>query len=202
MNYILASTAVLLALATSAVAADTFSTNPAAVVAGVYTVEPAHTRVQFAVKHIGFTSFYGDFTGVSGSLSLDPKTVAASKLDVTIPVASVSTTNRALDGELAGADWLDAATYPTMRFVSTRVVQTAAGKATITGNLTMHGITRPVVLMASFNGSGVNPLDKAYTVGFDATTTLKRSDFGVKTYVPMVGDETSLRISAAFEKTK
>lgn len=152
MNRILASAAVLLALATSAVAADAFSTDPAAVVAGAYTVEPAHTRVQFAVKHMGFTSFYGDFTGVTGSLSLDPKNVAGSKIDVTIPVASVSTTNPTLDGELKSAGWFDAATYPTMRFVSTRVVKTAASEATITGNLTMHGVTRPVVRMARFNG--------------------------------------------------
>jgi polyisoprenoid-binding protein YceI len=202
MTRIFGATAVLLALTTSAIAADGFNTNPAAVTPGAYIVEPSHTRVQFAVSHIGFTQFFGDFTGASGTLSLDPKTVGASKVDVTLPVSSVSTTNATLDGELKSADWFDAATYPTIRFVSTKVVPTGGNKATITGNLTMHGVTRPVVLAASFNGSGVNPLSKGYTVGFDATTTLKRSDFGVKTYLPMIGDETSIRISAAFEKAK
>jgi polyisoprenoid-binding protein YceI len=199
MKTFLASTAVLLALATSAVAANT---NPATVTAGAYVVEPAHTRVQFAVSHIGFTQFFGDFTGAKGTLVLDPAKIADAKVDITLPVDSVSTTNTKLDGELKSADWLDATAYPTIRFVSTKVVRTAPGKATITGNLTLHGVTKPVVLAASFNGSGVNPLDKNYTVGFDATTTFKRSDFGVKTYLPMIGDDTAVRISAAFELAK
>jgi polyisoprenoid-binding protein YceI len=202
MKYLVAPTAIVLALATSAIAAEGFNTNPAAVEAGAYTVEPTHTRVQFAVSHMGFTTFYGDFTGVGGSLTLDPKDVAASKVDITIPVASVSTTNHVLDGELKSGDWLDATTYPTMHFVSTKVVRTTGNRATITGNLTLHGVTRPVALAATFNGSGINPLDRNYTVGFDATTALTRSQFGVKTYLPMVGDKTTLRISAAFEKSK
>lgn len=202
MKMIAASSAIFLALAGAASAAGQFNTDPAAVTAGAYVVEPSHTRVQFAVSHIGFTQFYGDFTGAKGTLVLDPQNIATSKVDITLPVASVSTTNATLDGELKSADWLDAATYPTIRFVSTKVVRTAPDKATITGELTLHGVTRPVELQASFNGSGVNPLDKAYTVGFDATAKFKRSDFGVKTYLPMIGDETSVRISAAFEKAK
>jgi polyisoprenoid-binding protein YceI len=199
---IAASSAIFLVLAGAASAAGQLNTDPAAVTPGAYVVEPNHTRVQFAVSHIGFTQFFGDFTGAKGTLVLDPKNVATSKVDITLPVSSVSTTNATLDGELKSADWFDAATYPTIRFVSTKIVRTAPNKATITGELTMHGVTKPVELQASFNGSGVNPLDKAYTVGFDATAKLKRSDFGVKTYLPMIGDDTSIRISAAFEKAK
>lgn len=202
MKMIAASSAIFLVLAGAASAAGQLNTDPAAVTPGAYVVEPNHTRVQFAVSHIGFTQFFGDFTGAKGTLVLDPKNVATSKVDITLPVSSVSTTNATLDGELKSADWFDAATYPTIRFVSTKIVRTAPNKATITGELTMHGVTKPVELQASFNGSGVNPLDKAYTVGFDATAKLKRSDFGVKTYLPMIGDETSIRISAAFEKAK
>ena len=189
--------AVLLLTASSAIAADT---NPTAVQAGRYAVETAHTRVQFSVSHMGFSNWYGDFTGVTGALTLDPKAIAAAKVDITIPVASVSTTNTVLDGELRSADWFDAGQHPTIRFVSTKVVQTAPGKADITGDLTFHGVTKPVVLAATFIGAGENPMSKKYTVGFDATATLKRSDYGVKTYVPMIGDETTLRISAPFEK--
>jgi polyisoprenoid-binding protein YceI len=199
---IAASSAIFLVLAGAASAAGQLNTDPGAVTPGAYVVEPNHTRVQFAVSHIGFTQFFGDFTGAKGTLVLDPKNVATSKVDITLPVSSVSTTNATLDGELKSADWFDAATYPTIRFVSTKIVRTAPNKATITGELTMHGVTKPVELQASFNGSGVNPLDKAYTVGFDATAKLKRSDFGVKTYLPMIGDDTSIRISAAFEKAK
>lgn len=173
---------------------------PAAVKAGAYKVEPSHTRVQFTVSHMGFSDWYGDFTNASGTLSLDPKAVAKAKVEVTIPVESVSTTNTKLDGELKSADWFDAAKYPTIHFTSTKVTQTGARTALIAGELTFHGVTKPVVLKASFNASGVNPLDKGYTVGFNATTTLSRSAFGVKTYVPLIGDAVTLRISAAFEK--
>lgn len=85
-------------------------------------------------------------------------------------------------------------------FVSTKVVLTDSNKASITGNLSFHGVTKPVVLAASFNGAGINPLDKKYTVGFDASATIKRSEFGVNTYLPLIGDEATLGISAAFEK--
>lgn len=189
----------LLLHATGAIAAGPANPDPAAVVAGSYTVEPAHTRVQFTVSHMGFTNWYGDFTGASGSLRIDPKNVAASKVEISIPTASVSTTNTILDGELKSADWFDATKFPTIRFVSTAVTPTGPGTADITGDLSFHGVTRPVVLAARFNGAGINPIDKAYTVGFDATTTIKRSDWGVKNYVPMISDETILRISAAFE---
>ncbi len=193
-----AAVAVLLT-SSSAIAADT---NPAAVEAGRYAVETSHTRVQFSVSHMGFSNWYGDFTGVTGSLTLDPKAIASATVDLTVPVASVTTTNATLDAELKSADWFDAARYPTIRIVSTKVVQTAPGKADITADLTFHGVTKPVVLAATFIGAGPNPMSKAYTVGFDATATLKRSDYGVKTYVPMIGDETTLRISAAFEKAQ
>lgn len=190
-----------LLLTSAAIAAAPVDNNAGAVQAGSYTVEPYHTRVQFAVAHFGFTDWYGDFANVSGSLTLDPSRIEQSKLDVIIPVASVSTTNAKLDGELKGDQWFGADQYPTIHFVSTKVVRTGPSKAAITGNLTFHGVTRLVTLQASFNGAGANPLTKAYTAGFNATTVIKRSDFGVKTYLPLIGDETNLRISAAFEKS-
>jgi polyisoprenoid-binding protein YceI len=176
------------------------SNDPATVAAGTYKVEQNHTRVQFTVSHLGFTDWWGDFTGVSGSLALDPARLGASRVDIAIPVASVSTTNATLDGELRSADWFDAARYPTIRFVSTRVVRTGPSTATIHGNLTLHGVTRPIALDARFVGAGRNPLSKAYTIGFNATATIRRSDYGVKMDLPLVGDETGIRISAAFEK--
>jgi polyisoprenoid-binding protein YceI len=197
---IFAAAGLLAVPALAAAPAGPASTNPKTVQAGTYAVEPAHTRVQFTVSHMGFTEWYGDFTGASGSLTLDPAKPAASKLDISIPTASVSTTNAKLDGELKSADWFGADQFPTIRFVATKVTPTGASTASIAGDLTFHGVTRPVTLAARFHGAGVNPLDKAYTVGFDATTTIHRSDFGVKTYVPLIGDEVAIRISAAFEK--
>jgi len=197
----LASLALLLAACSGIVSAASpgpANPNPAAVTAGSYTVEPSHTRVQFSVSHMGFTDWYGDMTGASGTLVLNTPNIAASAVDISLPAASVSTTNAKLDDELRSAQWFDAARYPTVRFVSTQVVQTGPATAMITGNLTFHGVTKPVTLQARFNGAGVNPLDKNYTVGFSATTTIQRSDFGVSTYVPLIGDTTELRISAAF----
>ncbi len=174
--------------------------NPAAVQAGDYTIEPYHTRVSFAVSHMGFNDWFGDLTGASGSLSLDPHRATASHVDVTLPMASISTTNTKLDGELKSKDWFDADRFPTIHFVSTKVIKTGARTAKIAGDLTFHGVTRPVVLDAQFVGAGINPLSKAYTVGFHATTTIKRTAFGVQTYYPVIGDEVHIRISAAFER--
>lgn len=174
--------------------------DPKAAQGGAFQVEPRHTRVQFGVSHFGFSTFYGDFTGVSGSLELDPANLAASKVDVTIPTASISTTNTQLDAELKSDQWLDATKYPTIHFVSTAVKQTGGRELAVTGNLTLHGVTKPITLHASFNGAGVNPMDKSYTAGFDATGSLRRSDFNVKMYLPMIGDQVTIRISAPFTK--
>ena len=174
--------------------------SPAAVQPGDYAVEPTHTRVGFAVSHMGFTDWYGDFTGVAGRLHLDPRHVSGAQVDVNIPVASIVTTNAKLDGELRGPDWFDAEHHPTIHFVSTKVVKTGPRTARIEGELTFHGVTRLAVLAASFNAAGVNPMSKGYTVGFNATTQIKRSDFGVKTYLPLIGDDVTVRISAAFAR--
>lgn len=198
----LAATVAAFGLAATVVAAAQPTTAPSQAQAGVYHVEPNHTRVLFAVDHLGFSTWYGDFTGVSGALVLDPKAPAKSAVEVSIPVASVSTTNAVLDRELKDPTWLDAAKYPTMTFKSTKVSVTGPGRATVDGNLTLHGVTRPVALTATFKGAGVNPLTKAYTVGFEVRGKIKRSEFGVTKYAGMIGDEVTLIISAPFERNK
>ena len=166
---------------------------------GSYKVESYHTQVGFSISHFGFTNYSGLFSGATGSLQLDPAKLGTSKLDISIPVDSVTTTVSKLTDELKGDQWFDTAKFPKATFVSTQVVPTAEG-ATVTGNFTLHGITKPVVLHVRFIGAGVNPIDKAYTVGFEATGTIKRSDFNVKTYLPAVGDEVKLNIAGAFEQ--
>ncbi|CAI9119657.1 YceI family protein [Brytella acorum] len=167
---------------------------------GVYTVEPGHTQVGFSLLHFGFTPYSGLFSGATGTLVLDPARPAASKLDVSVKIDTVQTTSDRLTDELKAADWFDAAKYPEAHFVSTKVTATGAETATIDGHLTLHGITRPVTLKARFIGAGVNPMDKAYTVGFEARGVIHRSEFGVSKYVPMVGDNVTLTIAGAFEK--
>lgn len=174
--------------------------DPAKVEGGSFAIEPMHTRVLFSVNHLGFTTYYGDFTGVSGTLEFQPKAPVTSALSVSIPIATVSTTNAKLDGELKGNQWLDATAFPTATFKSTKVVVTGHDEGQVTGDLTLHGVTKTETFSVRFNGGGLNGLDKKYTVGFEVSGRIRRSDFGVKTYVPLVGDEVDLIISAAFEK--
>jgi polyisoprenoid-binding protein YceI len=166
---------------------------------GSYKVESYHTQVGFSISHFGFTNYSGLFSGATGTLKLDPARLGTSKLDISIPVESITTTVAKLSEELKGDKWFDTAKFPNATFVSTQVVPATDG-VTVTGNLTLHGITKPVVLHVRFIGAGVNPLDKAYTVGFEASGTIKRSDFGVLTYLPAVGDEVQLNIAGAFEQ--
>jgi polyisoprenoid-binding protein YceI len=171
-----------------------------AVQAGDYVVETHHTRVLFSVAHMGFSTWYGDFAGVKGTARINPADPSADALDVVIPTASVLTTNETLDDELKSPDWFDAAKYPTITFKSRRFTVTGPAKGQVTGVLTFHGVTRPVTLDVSFNGSGANPMTKTYTTGFEVSGKIRRSDFGVAKYVPIVGDDVTLIISAAFEK--
>ena len=115
--------------------------QPAPVQSGTYKVEASHTRVLFAVSHMGFSTWYGDFTGASGSLKLDGANPANSSIEISVPTASVSTTNTVLDGELKAADWFDAAKFPTITFKSRQVTVTAPGEADVAGDLTLHGVT-------------------------------------------------------------
>jgi len=174
--------------------------DPAKVPGGTYAVEPYHTQVLFSVDHMGFSYFSGNFSGVSGTLALTPKKPADMAVNVTVPVGSVSTTSPKLTEELKEADWLDATKYPTMVFRSSKVTETGKGTADIEGLLTLHGVTKPLTLHAAFVGAGINLLSKHEDVGFQLTGTLKRSDFGVSKYVPLISDEVTLTINAAFEK--
>lgn len=176
------------------------SSAPSTVQAGTYAVETHHTLAEFTVNHFGFNDFFGVIPGATGSLTINPANLAVTKLDVSLPVSGISTTNATLDGELTSADWFDAAKYPTIHFVAHKVTKTGERTARIEGDVTMHGVTRPLTLDATFGGSGVNPMSKAFTIGFSATGTLKRSEFGVSKYVPFVSDEVRIKISAAFEK--
>lgn len=179
--------------------------DPARVTAGTYTVESNHSQVGFEVMHFGFNPYFGLFGDVTGSMTLDPKKPNATTVDVTIPVASVVTSSKGLNEHLlrAGKDGAKpdffGPTPAAARFVSTGVVAKGM-EAKITGNLTLNGVTKPVVLEAEFTGAGTNPYSKKASVGFEAETTIKRSDFGLTTGIPFVGDEVELDISVAFEK--
>ena len=183
------------------------SRNPAAVSGGTYSVDPSHTLVVWTLDHLGFSPYSGIFGDVTGTLTLDPKNLNAAKVDVTIPVSKVVTASAGLTEHLlrAGknggkADFFGAAPAAA-RFVSTSVAARGQ-KARIRGNLTLNGVTRPVTLDAAFYGAGTMPAQMGgkENVGFKATGTIRRSQFGLGFGIPMVGDEVKLDISAAFEK--
>ncbi|MDB5696230.1 MAG: polyisoprenoid-binding protein [Sphingomonas bacterium] len=177
------------------------------VTGGTYTVDPGHTLITWTVDHLGFSSYSGIFGDATGTLQLDPKNLGSAMVDITIPVSKVTTASSGLTGHLlrAGkdggkADFFGANPAPA-RFVSTRVV--ARGQAaTITGNLTLNGVTRPVTLAATFYGAGKAPamMGGKENVGFNATGTIMRSQFGVGYGIPMVSDAVKLDIQAAFQK--
>lgn len=175
--------------------------DPGRVVAGTYSVDPHHTLVGWRVNHMGFNDYFGQFGNVTGTLVLDPAKPANAKLDVTIPVASLSTVSADLTKHMLGPDFFDSAKYPDARFVSTRV-QVAGTEAVVTGNLTLRGITRPVTLKTRFVGAGkgVPQAGSKETVGFHATGSINRGDFGMGYGLALVPDPIQLELTAAFEK--
>lgn len=168
-------------------------------VAGTYKVDSDHTQVLFSVSHLGFSLYTGQFVQPTGTLVLDPKNPSRDRIEISVPIDKVLTTTPALDAELVKPDFFDAAKHPDAKFVSTRV--TAKGlTATIAGNLTIKGITRPVVLHGRLVGAGREFWgEKKAAIGFTATGAIKRSDFGLKSGVPLVSDRVDLAINAAFE---
>ena len=175
------------------------------VTAGTYNTDPGHTLIGWRVSHFGFNDYFGIFGDATGTLVLDPAKPNASTVDITIPIGKVTTASAGLTGHLlrAGkeggkADFFGPAPADA-KFVSTSVVAKGT-TAKITGNLTLNGITKPVVLDTTFSGAGNNPFNKKPTVGFHATSVIKRSEFGISYAVPMISDDVILDISVAFEK--
>jgi len=176
------------------------------VTAGTYAADAGHTMVVWEVDHLGFSKYTGIFGDVTGTLVIDPANLAAAKVDVTIPVSKVTTASAGLTSHLLRAgkdggkpDFFGAAPADA-KFVSTSVVLDDDGdEAKVTGNLTLNGVTKPVTLDVDFHGAGVG-MNKKETIGFQAETTIKRSDFGIAYGIPMVSDAVELEIHAAFEK--
>lgn len=166
------------------------------VAAGTYAVDPNHTQVIWTVNHMGFSSLSGLFGATEGSLTIDPAKPDASKFSVTMNTAAITVTAPAFAKHLATAELFDTEKYPTATFTSTSVVVTGSS-AKISGNLTLKGITKPIVIDAKFVGAGTNPVSKKLNFGFHGTATIKRSEFGLGLFTPIVSDEVKLGIHLA-----
>lgn len=187
------------ALAFPVVAQDAApSQNPGSVRSGSYELDPAHGRVTWSVNHLGFSMLSGQFGASGGQAVIDPARPAATKLDVTFDVGDMSVTSAPFATHLKSADFFDVAKHPTARFVSRSVAMRGTG-GTVTGDLTIKGITRPVTLNVTFVGAGVSPRGGKTNFGFRATGAIKRSDFGLGMAAPAVSDRVNLEVNAAFE---
>ena len=177
------------------------------VAAGTYTTDPAHTLVAWKVDHFGFNDYFGLFGDAEGTLTIDPADPSAATVDVSLPITSLAVVSEGLREHMLrpGKDGAKPDFFgpePGMaRFVSTGVDVGRDGvSAMIRGNLTMNGVTRPTTIDAQFTGAGANPMSDVQTLGFEGTTTISRSAFGIDYAVPMVSDEVELTISVAFER--
>ena len=190
----------LLALPVWASGAGNPSRRVTAESSGAYTLDKSHASIVFSIKHLGFSDYIGRINEFDAQLNLDGNNPANSRLSVTINPASADTNNAELESKLDGENYFNVAKFPEITFISTEVKPTSRTRGTVTGDLTMLGITRPVTLDVTLNGVGLNSYANAYTVGFSATGTLRRSDWGMKTLVPQVSDEVRLIISAEFNR--
>jgi polyisoprenoid-binding protein YceI len=195
------------AVAGAALAADKADSVPApsaaAVPAGAYTFDLSHTSLVFRVDHLGFSRYTGRFTKLNAQLQFDPANPEKSTLTVEIDPRSIEADGAPAGfmATLAGKEWLDADRFPKMTYRSTKVEKVGAKGLRITGDFTLHGVTKPVVLDATYNGGWAgHPFDPNARIGFSATGKLKRSDFGVANGLPApgttmgVGDEVEIFI--------
>lgn len=164
--------------------------------ADFYELDPAHTQTIFTIDHLGFSTITGSVRELKGALILDTAAPEKSTIDVTLAANSVDTGFAARNEALQGPMFFNAAQFPAMTFKSTHIHKTGDKTADIQGDFTLLGVTKPLTLKAKFNRMARDTtgtdVDK---VGFTATTTIKRSDFGMKAYVPYVGDEVEVTIN-------
>lgn len=160
-----------------------------------YKIDANHTNVTASWSHFGFSNPIANFGQADGFITYDPDNVGTSKVEVTIPLAGLDTRVAKFDEHLRSADFFDAEKYPTITFKSTKVEAAGDKKLRVFGDLTVHGVTKPVVLDTTINKIGEQPMAKRAAAGFDATTTIKRSDFGVDKYAPNVSDNVTIRIT-------
>jgi polyisoprenoid-binding protein YceI len=181
----------LLPLALAAALAAT----PALAEAEKYVLDSSHSQIVFSYSHLGFSTSYGMFSGFEGEIAFDQANPAASSVSVAFPVRSMLTGWQARFDHFMSPDFLDAAEDEVVTFTSTAIEVTGEKTAKITGDLTLNGVTKAVVLDAVLNQAGEHPMEKKPWAGFSATATVLRSEFNLGLYAPYISDEVALEIS-------
>jgi polyisoprenoid-binding protein YceI len=172
-----------------------FATVWAAPEPEIWHLDGPHSAAQFSVRHLGISTVRGTFTKVSGDLNYSPSDPAKSSLNVTIDASSVDTRVSKRDDDLRSERFFDVAKYPTITFKSKRVAAAGPGKLTVTGDLTIHGVTKEVALDVTGPSAPINnPMGPGQRMGASATTQINRQDFGITTMTGMIGDEIDIQI--------
>lgn len=180
--------------------ANPVSTDPSAAPKGDYALDRRHASLLVKVPHMGgFSRFTMRFDRLDGGFAYDPATWTATRVTITVDPASIDTGLPDFDRTIAGPGYFDSARYPAITFVSSKVEGTN-GKGTVSGDLTFHGVTKPVVLDVTFNGVGPGMLGAGTRMGFSGTAHIKRSDFGVTTMSQFAGDDLDLVFEVEFVK--
>jgi polyisoprenoid-binding protein YceI len=169
--------------------------SAAAAAPETYTLDPSHSQIVFSYNHLGFSTTTGMFSGFEGTIRFDAEDPAASSVEVAFPTASLITGWDERTAHFLTADFFGAEEAPEISFTSSAIEVTGEKTGKITGDLTINGITKPVVLEAEMTQMGEHPMAKAPWVGFNATTTIARSDFDMGQFAPFIGDEVSVSIS-------
>ncbi len=167
-----------------------------------YQFDPVHTRVIFQVGHAGFSNQPGSFSGIEGSLDFDEQDWSQARLSVRIPIGALQLGDANWNQRILDRTFFDVGKFPDAKFISTQVMQTNPGQGMVTGELTLHGITRPVTLAITLNALKRHPLTRRMTAGFSATTTLSRRDFGMDSWRTLVGDEVRLVIEVEATRSR
>ncbi|SCZ71588.1 YceI family protein [Epibacterium ulvae] len=184
------------ALLASTVATSAFAS------AEKYTLDASHSQIVFSYNHLGYSTTWGMFSGFEGDIAFDQENPAASSVTVSMPVKSMLTGWEGRFNHFMSKDFFDAADDELVSFSSTAIEVTGENTAKITGDLTLNGVTKPVVLDAKLNQAGDHPMAKKPWAGFDATTTLVRSEFNLGQFAPFVSDEVQVMISVEAQKAE
>jgi len=177
-----------------------YETELSALRAGDYTLDPEHAYLLFKVGHLGLSKVVGRFDQVDATLDFEPDDLAALRLDGQVAVASIDLDDEGLERRLLGPDWLGAERYPAATFTTTSVAALEGDRFSVTGDFTLRGVTRELVLQARFGGGADNLLTGRYTLGFEATGELSRSDHGIDGFGALVGDTIEIEIHAEFQR--
>jgi len=179
--------------------ASPHSQDPAKVPAGDYVLDPHHASLLVKIPHMGFSNYTMRFDKLDGHFTYDPANWTATRVTITVDPTSINTGQPSFDKTIAGPEYFNAGKYPVITFVSTGV-SGQDGKGTVTGDLTFHGVTKPVALDVVFNGVGPGLLGVGTRLGFSGTTHIKRSDFGVTAVSQFTGDDLELMFETEFTK--